>query len=278
MQPVKNKTVKVSDASSNAGSVQQQLEPVVDDVEANTKPVRPTSQMRQLSQGLQGSQSATKEGWVSKSISAGSNAASVSIPRLQSISYSLMAGNIGGASVNGSRSAVDKDRLGVDEWKPEVALNVEYYKSKTNSVAQARGCRVLFRNLFYSVPNPKDKNTGITLLNNVTGMVSPGEMCALMGASGAGKSTLLDVLAGRKTVGTISGDLLFNGAVRSPTVMKSVAYVMQDNVHIGSLTVRQTLYYAAELRLDEHMNRSEKDERINQVLHMLGLDHVADTM
>ena len=123
MQPVKNKTVKVSDASSNAGSVQQQLEPVVDDVEANTKPVRPTSQMRQLSQGLQGSQSATKEGWVSKSISAGSNAASVSIPRLQSISYSLMAGNIGGVSVNGSRSAVDKDRLGVDEWKPEVALN-----------------------------------------------------------------------------------------------------------------------------------------------------------
>lgn len=89
---------------------------------------------------------------------------------------------------------------------------------------------------------------------------------------------MLDVLAGRKTVGTISGDLLFNGAERSAAIMKSVAYVMLDNVHIGSVTVKQTLYYAVELRLDEHMSRVAKDERIEQVLHMLGLDHVADTM
>ena len=31
--------------------------------------------------------------------------------------------------------------------------------------------------------------------------------------------------------------------------MKSVAYVMQDNVHYGLLTVKQSIHYAAELRL-----------------------------
>jgi ABC-type multidrug transport system ATPase subunit len=36
-------------------------------------------------------------------------------------------------------------------------------------------------------------------------------MTALMGSSGAGKTTLLDVLAGRKTTGRISGDILING-------------------------------------------------------------------
>lgn len=37
------------------------------------------------------------------------------------------------------------------------------------------------------------------------------QMTALMGSSGAGKTTLLDVLAGRKTEGTITGDIRLNG-------------------------------------------------------------------
>lgn len=36
-------------------------------------------------------------------------------------------------------------------------------------------------------------------------------MTALMGSSGAGKTTLLDVLSGRKTGGTITGDIHLNG-------------------------------------------------------------------
>ena len=74
----------------------------------------------------------------------------------------------------------------------------------------------------------------IRLLHAVYGEAKPGEMVALMGSSGAGKSTLLDILAGRKTTGKISGQILFNGTERSETVMKKSAYVMQDNVHIGT--------------------------------------------
>ena len=99
-----------------------------------------------------------------------------------------------------------------------------------------------------------------------------------MGASGAGKSTLLDILADRKTTGEITGDILFNGAERSAAVMRSSAYVMQDNVHIGVLTVRQTLTYAAELRLSVRMSPEAKRKRVDKILDMLGLAEHGDTL
>jgi ABC-type multidrug transport system ATPase subunit len=44
-----------------------------------------------------------------------------------------------------------------------------------------------------------------------TGYAEPGVLTALMGGSGAGKTTLMDVLAGRKTQGVVTGELLVNG-------------------------------------------------------------------
>ena len=90
-------------------------------------------------------------------------------------------------------------------------------------------------------------------------------------ASGAGKSTLLDVLANRKTTGEIRGKVLFDGEERSIATNRSSAYVMQDNIHIAVLTVRQTLTYAAHLRMPETVSLKEKNIRINKVLDLLGL-------
>lgn len=58
------------------------------------------------------------------------------------------------------------------------------------------------------IPGIKDPRV---LLSNVSGFAKPSTMTALMGSSGAGKTTLLDVLAGRKTLGRITGDILING-------------------------------------------------------------------
>lgn len=156
--------------------------------------------------------------------------------------------------------------------------DVAWYRSNTGEVQLSRGCRLVFRNIVYTVTNKMNPSVKTQLLRGVSGRAHPGEMCALMGASGAGKSTLLDVLADRKTTGEISGDILFNGAPRNPLVMRSTAYVMQDNHHIGVLTVRQTLTYAAHLRMNENIDIKLKNARVNKIMDMLGLTEHAGTL
>lgn len=55
----------------------------------------------------------------------------------------------------------------------------------------------------------------------------PRDMLALMGPSGAGKSTLMDILAGRKSVGLLSGQVLVNGQPRGREFVRKTAYVPQ---------------------------------------------------
>ena len=138
------------------------------------------------------------------------------------------------------------------------------------------GCSIAFRDISYSV-DPAGKNTAtLKVLSKVSGLIKAGEMCALMGSSGAGKTTLLDILANRKTVGMISGDVLFNGSPRTGAVSRASSYVMQDNMLIGVLTVRESLVFAARLRISEKMSAASRDRQVNKVLDMLGLIDVAD--
>lgn len=66
------------------------------------------------------------------------------------------------------------------------------------------------------------------LLQNVWGRADPGDMLALMGPSGAGKSTLMDILAGRKSVGNLTGAVLVNGRPRKQAEFaRKTAYVPQ---------------------------------------------------
>ncbi len=46
----------------------------------------------------------------------------------------------------------------------------------------------------------------------------------------------------------------------------------------GELTVYQSLYYAAELRLSEKLSAEVKKERVVKIMAMLGLDAVKDTI
>lgn len=139
--------------------------------------------------------------------------------------------------------------------------------------AQAEPCHVTFRRVTYEVADRARRGRSVTLLDGVSGDVAPGEMCALMGASGAGKSTLLDVLAGRKTTGRVAGVIRYNAA-RAPVAL---AYVLQDNVHLGLLTVRETIHFAALLRLPETWPDAAKRRRVSTIIDMLQLRDVADS-
>lgn len=56
------------------------------------------------------------------------------------------------------------------------------------------------------------------------GYVKPGTLTALMGASGAGKTTCLDVLAQRKNIGIVTGDILVDGRPLDNDFARGTAY------------------------------------------------------
>lgn len=85
-----------------------------------------------------------------------------------------------------------------------------------------------WKNLNYTVSTPSGSRQ---LLDNIHGWVKPGQLGALMGSSGAGKTTLMDVLAQRKTDGTISGSVLVDGTPLPLNFQRSAGYCEQLDVH-----------------------------------------------
>lgn len=115
------------------------------------------------------------------------------------------------------------------------------------------------------------------ILHNVTGYVLPGEMLALMGPSGSGKTTLVNLLSGRRNANQ-EGTITYNDLPHSKTLKQRMGFVMQDDILYPHLTVKETLTYAALLRLPKTMYKKEKQERAMEVIHQLGLQRCQDTM
>jgi len=106
-----------------------------------------------------------------------------------------------------------------------------------------------------SVTVVKGGNSGKVILKGVNGFVEPNNLLALMGPSGSGKTTLLDALAGRLSGSvTIKGNIKLNGE-KSKLSYGRTAYVTQDDVLTGTLTVRETIGFSAFLRLSPSYSR-----------------------
>jgi len=117
------------------------------------------------------------------------------------------------------------------------------------------------------------------VLKSVTGYVDPGEMIALMGPSGAGKSTLMDILAGRKSVGHLTGEVLVNGAPQDKKrFTRQTAYIPQEDNFLPTMSVAETCTYYASLVLPSSVSKAGRAERISQVLAALGLSQTTHTL
>ncbi|KAJ4989415.1 ABC transporter [Stagonosporopsis vannaccii] len=129
----------------------------------------------------------------------------------------------------------------------------------------------------------KDRRTKqpLDILSGVDGIVEAGEMLALMGPSGSGKTTLLNVLAHRVATAnaTIQHTLAINGTPTSLSSFRKLSsYVEQEDALVGSLTVRETLYFAAQLALPSSVSKAERKARIEGLLSSFGLHQQADTI
>lgn len=127
----------------------------------------------------------------------------------------------------------------------------------------------------YDVPVPSGQ---LRLLRNVYGYVKPGELTALMGASGAGKTTLLDVLAARKNIGVITGDILIDGKTPGIAFQRGTSYAEQLDVHEEAATVREALRFSADLRQPYDTPKEEKYAYVEEVISLLEMEDIADAI
>ncbi|KAL6959410.1 ATP-binding cassette sub- G member 1 [Sarracenia purpurea var. burkii] len=137
------------------------------------------------------------------------------------------------------------------------------------------GIFLTWMDLWVTVP---DKSGGRRdILQGATGYVDPGEVLAIMGPSGCGKSTLLDALAGRLGSNTRqAGDILINGR-KQALAFGTSAYVTQDDCLMTTLTVKEAVYYSAQLQLPDSMSRAEKKERAESTIRDMGLQDAMNT-
>ncbi|KAJ9144065.1 ABC-2 type transporter [Pleurostoma richardsiae] len=154
----------------------------------------------------------------------------------------------------------EKDESGGDTTEGELIRNTSIFT---------------WKNLSYTVKTPSGDRQ---LLNDVQGWVKPGMLGALMGASGAGKTTLLDVLAQRKTEGTIHGSIMVDGRPLPVSFQRSAGYCEQLDVHEPFATVREALEFSALLRQGRHVPREEKLKYVDTIIDLLELHDLADTL
>ncbi|GME28651.1 ABC transporter-like protein [Neofusicoccum parvum] len=116
------------------------------------------------------------------------------------------------------------------------------------------------------------------LLDHVSGWVKPGTLTALMGVSGAGKTTLLDVLAQRTSMGVITGDMLVNGRPLDSSFQRKTGYVQQQDLHLATATVRESLRFSAMLRQPKNVSTEEKYTYVEDVIKMLNMEDFAEAV
>ncbi|KAJ4918835.1 hypothetical protein JOQ06_021795, partial [Pogonophryne albipinna] len=140
---------------------------------------------------------------------------------------------------------------------------------------QRRGATVSFHNIDYKVTVGgnclcRKKGTIKEILIDLNGLMKPG-LNAIMGATGSGKSSFLDVLAARKDPAGLSGEVLIDGAHQPPNFKCLSGYVVQDDVVMGTLTVRENLTFSAALRLPASVSQEEKKQKVEKLIQELGL-------
>lgn len=145
-------------------------------------------------------------------------------------------------------------------------------KVNFKTTAQVQHATVNWTNVCYDV----ETKTGTKqILQNINGCAKPGELVAILGASGAGKTTLLNSLTGR--IITSSGSITLNGYPMCSDFNDRVAFCQQEDLFLGTLTVKEHLMYQARLRMAASTTKQEREARVEEVMSVLALKKVENS-
>ena len=166
---------------------------------------------------------------------------------------------VNGRRVNGNMKVSQNDTIIIGRFQLSLAGKV---KDLTQEVA-IRTERII-----------KQFDNGKIGLHECSFEIPSKTMLAVMGPSGCGKSTLLKALNGDAPPS--SGRVYISGLELNENydyLKTQIGYVPQDDIVHRELTVEQSLYYAAKLRL-EHSDSTFIKQKIEQVLKDLNIEHI----
>ncbi|XP_068322624.1 pleiotropic drug resistance protein 1-like isoform X2 [Pyrus communis] len=208
------------------------------------------------------------------------------------------------------------DRVGIN--LPKIEVRFQHLKIAAEAYAGSRAlptvfnyCVNLVEGLLNSVHILPSKKKHLSILKDVSGIIRPCRMTLLLGPPSSGKTTLLLALAGELDRDLqFSGRVTYNGhGMHEFVPQRTAAYISQHDVHMGELTVGETLNFSARCQgvgdryeILVELSRREKEANIkpdadidiymkavasegqrvqvvtDYTLKILGLDGCADTL
>lgn len=129
-------------------------------------------------------------------------------------------------------------------------------------------------------PKPCRKSVTREILKGVSGSVASGECLSIIGASGAGKTSLLNILSHKVQSGgniNLKGEIKLGGKSFSQRdFAKLSSFVMQDDNLLPALTVRETLLFAANMKMKTPPH--EKVQRVDELIRIFKLTSCQHTL
>ena len=104
------------------------------------------------------------------------------------------------------------------------------------------------------------------VLDNISFNIKKGEFVCVVGPTGCGKTTFLNLLTRIYT--PTKGDLYIDGEPADPK-KHNLAFVFQEPSSMPWLTVEQNLRFGLEIK---KLDKKEIDERVNNIISLLGLE------
>ncbi|XP_028779237.1 pleiotropic drug resistance protein 1-like isoform X1 [Neltuma alba] len=144
------------------------------------------------------------------------------------------------------------DRVGLDF--PTIEVHFDHLNVEAEAHVGSRALPTIFNfcvnmleGFFNSLHLLPSRKKSFTILHDVSGIIKPRRMTLLLGPPSSGKTTLLLALAGRLAKDLkFSGRVTYNGYGMDEFVpQRTSAYISQHDLHIGEMTVRETLAFSA---------------------------------